>query len=565
MRLARMSENKKVENTSCGSTGSPSLESSRAKSRDENERMRQNKAHFRTLAFSHFLILSLFAISTVKAESIFQQTHVTDAEVKNPEAAHKRGEALAQSPGLGPIQISEKFGRVVDTYEGKTDKTIVHIQDAHVHYEAQKNLAAILDSLIRNNHMTLVLVEGGDKRGELSSLRKLASREAREAVADRYLKKGLLAGDEYLELVSDYPMVRQGVEDPALYEENLKLFLEIETFRKKALEDIAALEQATEALKQKLCKPALLEFEKKRAAYDTEQIELVAYYDYLASLKTPPQDSNFSRLLQASALEKEVDFKKVDAERDALLKAIDGKLSAEDKDSFAAKTLSYQEGTLSQKEYYETLKVTAEKGGVVLTESPNLEKYIRYLAFYDSIRHAELFKEGDRLEQEIREGLLGSEDEKLLSEISQHLSLLSHLFQIRVSPEEYARYDADRIRFSVKTFLPFLQQKIAEQGLAFPVPPTAVDIDQDLKTLDRFYRVAQRRDQAFVENSFKEMEKENVKSAVLITGGFHTPGLTQLFKEKGISYIVISPKITEAGNPEKYYSILKERSGLARK
>ena len=78
-----------------------------------------------------------------------------------------------------------------------------------------------------------------------------------------------------------------------------------------------------------------------------------------------------------------------------------------------------------------------------------------------------------------------------------------------------------------------------------------------MATLDHFYQVAQKREAAFVENALKEMEKESVKTAVLATGGFHTPGLTHFLREKGISYVVISPRITEAQNPDLYHSVLK--------
>ena len=510
-----------------------------------------------------FFLFLAGAIPLVSAEpparSIFQ-AKVAAAELKKPEGPRKEI-LLMQAMGLGEIQVPETYGRVIDVFQGGSDKTIIHIQDAHVHYEAQKNLASILESLIQRNQLKLILLEGGSGHVELASLRKLASREAREAVADRYLRKGLIAGDEYLELISDYPMIREGIEDPALYEENLRTFLEVDKFKKKALEEIEELRQVVEALKQKMYSGAHLDLEKKREAYDTEQIELVAYYEYLAALKAPSDYPNLTKLLEASRLEKEIDFEKVDDERDVLLKELSEKLTEEELGALTDKSLAYKEGAVSQKEYYSHLKHLVEEKGLAMSSSPNLDKYVSYLSLYNDIQHSELFREGDRLEEGVRESMIRSEDERQLASISKHLKLLLNLFQIKISPDDYATYQKEQLRFSVRTVLPFLEKKIEEYHLTLVLPDNAEEIDQHLKSLDHFYRVAQSRDLAFVENSLKEMDKEKTRVAVLITGGFHTPGLTQIFKEKGISYIVISPRITEAGNPELYYSVVKEKSG----
>ncbi|MBU1044072.1 MAG: hypothetical protein KJ915_06700, partial [Candidatus Omnitrophica bacterium] len=41
------------------------------------------------------------------------------------------------------------------------------------------------------------------------------------------------------------------------------------------------------------------------------------------------------------------------------------------------------------------------------------------------------------------------------------------------------------------------------------------------------------------------MDKENEEIGILITGGFHTEGITDYLKDKRITYIVIVPKIDE--------------------
>ena len=58
-----------------------------------------------------------------------------------------------------------------------------------------------------------------------------------------------------------------------------------------------------------------------------------------------------------------------------------------------------------------------------------------------------------------------------------------------------------------------------------------------------FYRVAEKRDQVFLKNVQAMMEKQDKASSLLVAGGFHTEGLTQTFKAKGISYVLVMPRI----------------------
>jgi hypothetical protein len=48
---------------------------------------------------------------------------------------------------------------------------------------------------------------------------------------------------------------------------------------------------------------------------------------------------------------------------------------------------------------------------------------------------------------------------------------------------------------------------------------------------------------------------------VVITGGFHTSGLSRLFKEHGYSYAVVTPAISHKADPAIYYSVLRGESG----
>ena len=225
--------------------------------------------------------------------------------------------SLSEKSLLESIRIPEEFGRVIEAYKGQSDQLIIHIQDAHVHYEAQKNLANIIEELIRKYSVHLVLVEGGNESNIYTPMRKLATPQKRLEVAERQLRKGLMMGDEYLELTTDYPMAIQGIEDMELYKENIRAFSQIEQIKGEALSYLQNLKGVVEALKRNVYSPELKTLGRMRESYEKEEMGLVAYYEYLGSLSPVQNYPNLSRLLEASRLEKEVDFEKVDKERDA--------------------------------------------------------------------------------------------------------------------------------------------------------------------------------------------------------------------------------------------------------
>ncbi|MCK4533573.1 hypothetical protein KAU39_07265, partial [bacterium] len=55
----------------------------------------------------------------------------------------------------------------------------------------------------------------------------------------------------------------------------------------------------------------------------------------------------------------------------------------------------------------------------------------------------------------------------------------------------------------------------------------------------------------------KKMETEKTSVVAMVTGGFHTPGVTKLAKEKGLSYVVVSPNITQAVDSNRYFALLE--------
>ena len=130
-------------------------------------------------------------------------------------------------PGVADVMIPADSGYITDTRAAATPEgpLIIHIREAHTNYEGQQHLATILEHLVKRYGLQLILVEGGEGDADLSYLRSQGSRAARKELAEEYLKAGQLSGEEYFEIVSDYPMTLWGVDDQTLYDAHVELFL----------------------------------------------------------------------------------------------------------------------------------------------------------------------------------------------------------------------------------------------------------------------------------------------------------------------------------------------------
>ena len=109
------------------------------------------------------------------------------------------------------LNIPANYGTVKETFDAallnqNTKPLIIHIQDAHCNYEAQKNMSGLLKYLVNEYGLKLIMVEGGSGDVSLSSLRGYADKNTRIEVAERYLKEGKISGEEYLDIISDQPL-----------------------------------------------------------------------------------------------------------------------------------------------------------------------------------------------------------------------------------------------------------------------------------------------------------------------------------------------------------------------
>ena len=80
-----------------------------------------------------------------------------------------------------------------------------------------------------------------------------------------------------------------------------------------------------------------------------------------------------------------------------------------------------------------------------------------------------------------------------------------------------------------------------------------------IPSAQRFYKLAEQRNQALLQNTLKRMKSENVHVAALVTGGFHSEGISKLMDQEKLSYLVVMPKFDDKSPDRPYIAILTQK------
>ncbi|MFH1378969.1 MAG: hypothetical protein ABII23_01705 [bacterium] len=468
------------------------------------------------------------------------------------------------------ITIPTEYGDITDILYSEGKPLVINIQDYHCNYQAQKQIAYILEELIVNADLKLIMVEGNSKDASLKHLRSMAGRERRIEVGEDYLKRGMISGEEYLDIISEYDFKPLGIEDKDLYMDNLDAFLAIDKFQKDALKIIEDFQLIIRNLKPKVYSKKLLEIDQKRQQCDEEKISFEIYCNYLLDLAKENNVllgfsfDNINRVLKVGKLEKNINFNQVNRERDEFIKDLNKKLTDEELARLLFKVKEFKNNRISANDFHAYLK-QLPKNTSWMGKFPELVEYIDYLAVHDEIEVISLFEELDKIEDAVKEKLFKNENERQLSHLDRYADILYGFYALELIPSQYAYYKSNPESFKIPEWKAFLDKLTRKYKLTKHVPQDVSLIVNEKETVDLFYRLAKQRDHVFVKKIKGYFAQEKTDIGALITGGFHSANLAQLVHDAGFSYMTVLPTVTEVTDEELYHSVLKYKTDLMKK
>jgi len=464
------------------------------------------------------------------------------------------------------IIIAENIGRVKEIFKGQDGKLIINIQDAHCNFEAQTNISQILDVLVKNG-LRIVALEGSSGEIDPSLFTTFPDEDIRKEVAAYFMKKGEINGAEYLAITSKNPPQLYGVETKEYYLANLNSFLNSLKGRNEMKSACAGVRSILDKLKERIYSKELKELDAKALLNNgNNEGNLVEYCEFLkqaAESRKAALDkfSNLALLYKTINIEKALDFNKVETERAGVIAALEKTLSQNEIEELFEKSVSFKSGKIGAAMYHVYLRKLASVKGIDLTDYPNLNLYSEYLVIYEEINSYGLLKEITALEDEIKEKLFKNNDQRALEKLSRNIRLLENMLDIAMSREDVDYYQQNKNDFRSEVFIDFIKNQSKKYNTSSNYDPNFALLDKYLPDLENFYRIADTRNDAIIENTLKRMDEKNLNVAALITGGYHTEGIAERLRARGISYIVIAPRITKEDKDNPYLKVL---SGGAR-
>jgi hypothetical protein len=452
---------------------------------------------------------------------------------------------------IDDIGIAIDAGMVKSKFKGESDKIIVHIQDAHCNYEAQSNITKILEQLSKEDDVRMISVEGAEGIVDTSWFKAFPDPEIRREVADYFMKKGEITGAEFFSINSDYDGTIFGAESKDYYVRNLKAFTEVYPYKDVIEKYFLNLRTIANRLKSYVYPGKLKELDLKIRAFENKEMELSDYAAYLnnRSLKhrIPVENYlNFKKLIDTLEYEKKIDFDIVDEERNKYIDALSKKLSKKEMAELVGQSIRFKKGHIKAVDFYSHLRDLAKEHNIpIVQEFPNLFYYYLYTKLYDTIDNEGLFREIALVEDGLKEKLFTNNVQRKLDKYSKAINLHVDLVNIELTNEDYDRFKKSFEEFSLDDVAVFFDELSGKYGLNYSIGNVPVQVSENLSNMVDFYEIAIKRDNVLISNTLKQMEKDNQKACVLISGGFHTKGIKNILEKKGISYLVVTPKITK--------------------
>ena len=149
-----------------------------------------------------------------------------------------------------------------------------------------------------------------------------------------------------------------------------------------------------------------------------------------------------------------------------------------------------------------------------------------------------IFRDIAAWESDISKVFLQNERNRQLFGYFQGLNLLRRLNRIELTPAEYDAVKETAKDFKTQTLVEFIASETHKPVVL------SKGWEQHIKAPILFYEAARARDGAVRTRLHDFTRDSGEKAAILVFGGFHANRIKEILREEGLSYIVVSPKIT---------------------
>jgi phosphoenolpyruvate-protein kinase (PTS system EI component)/galactokinase/mevalonate kinase-like predicted kinase len=467
-----------------------------------------------------------------------------------------------------PVTFPAAIAVIEDRFEAAAGRRVILIQDAHTNESAQINSARVIEKLIGERAVRTVFLEAGTGDDSLTRLREAAGGTDRARAAMRLVRKGLIQGAEYVNLVSDQDLTLWGVEDPDLYTRALDSYRAVTASRDAAAGYLDRIDVTLAYLKEKTFSPLLLELDASRRAFAAGGISAAAYLAVLeksarVSGLDPGSVAGFDRVSRLMRRERSVRQDRVADEMRRALSGLPDAARAElEKTAGSGEGLTHPSGPAA---WARAFREAAGPGyRRVLREHPNLSAYLRTAQVMAALDGLGALRSMNELEA-LLYARLARPRAMELARAGFAAEALRNLALMKLAPEDMRRLRASGGRvWDIAALTGFVNRRLMDLGqgaekTVFLKP----ELEPVFAAALEFYRLTLLRDAAFVRNLEARMDATGEREAALVAGGYHAPHLKKLLRERGISFVSVIPQTTHPTDHDRYERLLLAQSSVS--
>lgn len=477
------------------------------------------------------------------------------------------------SQGIVQFRIPAGIGRITDLkIHPQSQQVLIHIPNAHRHYEAQIHIDALLKQLNEQVGIRSLYLEGAWSRLDPKPFRffpkdKMLNHE----VLDALVEAGELTGPEVY-LIENPAAKGWGIEDYESYKENGEVFRELILNQQHVRRDLKRMLDLWREKSSRHFSKNLRKLIDQKLKFEKQNLGLEAWANFLSDQALRHLHLNFGDVFNQSAwpyliryfrlkkIQKEADPEKIRREKADFLTAltrldIDKILLEKVRILFSGKSGSLENElsemipgvSFEEASRYSAARIAFEKLWGTLPRDfdfspyPNLKNDIQQKILMDELKAEGLMEELRILEDQIADQLAKTQEEKEWLIAFRQYFLLEKLLKVELNREEYQNHFSKKAAGEFAKFFELTQ----------PDPDLEKEVRVHTRKALRFYGLAVQREKTFREKISNHMTANEDKTAVVVTGGFHTDAVKAFALEHEMSYLEITPTITDIRKEQK--------------
>ncbi len=473
------------------------------------------------------------------------------------------------------FMLPYSYGQITSAHFAGTDRVIINIQDLHCHQKVQKNIANIIETFDKSYGVKKVYLEGAYGQVSTKWLTENMDKTETMELLNKMIETGRLTGAEYYSAVSGKTNIINGLEEKGPYLENLKRFGEIIENQKQINLILQAIDKEVCKVKEKYYTKRQYKIEELSKKYKAGEISPQKYYVLLLKhvdrlgIDISKYENTFAYIMLLD-LQKTLNYNAITTELQNLVLLLNESLSYNAYQMLVDSTDNFSK---LDKLYGYIIKISRNLNLDLSVNFAELDKYFRYIEMSQKINPLDLISEEEKITQEININFSETKAQREVVFLSNFNKYLRDYVTSKITSDDYKYY-----KNNIETYKKLWNKYVDNKVLSL--------LDEYLVEADKFYDINNDRNIYFTNNMFHKDDKlnkiegkeegrddvnkiiANMKEMkevdVVITGGFHSQTVTEILKNQGVNYIVITPNVTDGVKlaEETYYQIAREQSQI---